>query len=87
MSKEGHPGFCLFLFFVCFLGLYLKHMEIPRLGVESGLQLPVYATATPDQSHVFHLHHSSGQCWILNPLKEARDQTSNLVVPSQIRFC
>jgi len=32
-----------------FLGL---HMEVPRLGVESELQLPVYttATATPDLS-------------------------------------
>ena len=28
-----------------FLGLYLWHMEIPRLGVESELQLPAYATA------------------------------------------
>ena len=35
-------------------------MEVPRLGVESELQLPAYtiATATPDLSHVFDLHHS-----------------------------
>ena len=32
-------------------------MEVPRLGVESELQPPAYATATatPDLSHVFDL--------------------------------
>ena len=30
------------------------------------------------------LHHSLWHHWILNPLSEARDQTRNLVVPSQI---
>ena len=33
-----------FLFF--FLGPYLRHIEVPRLGVESELQLLAYATAT-----------------------------------------
>ena len=59
-------------------------MEIPRLGVQSQLQLPV--TATQDPSHVCDLHYSSQQCQILNPLSEARDQTRNLMVPSWIRF-
>ena len=33
-------------------------MEVPRLEVESELQLWVYtaATATPDWSHIFSLH-------------------------------
>ena len=30
------------------------------------------------------LHHSSWQCWILNPLNEARDQTHNLVDITQV---
>ena len=30
----------------CFLGLHPRHMDIPRLGVESELQLPAYARAT-----------------------------------------
>ena len=49
---------------------------------------PPYATvtATPDPSHVCDLHRSSQQCWILNPLSEARDWTCNLMVPSWIRF-
>ena len=38
---------CLFiyLFIYDFLGLYLLHMEVPRLGVKSELQLLAYTTA------------------------------------------
>ena len=59
-------------------------MEVLRLGVESKVQLPAYATATAtqDPSHGCDLHHSSWQCWILNPLSEARDQTCNLRIGS-----
>ena len=64
-------------------------MEVPKLGFKLELQLLAYATAaaTSDSSHVCDLHHSSWQCRILNPLSEARDQTRNLTVSSQIRFC
>ena len=64
-------------------------MEVPRLGVESKLQLPAYvtATATQDLSHVCNLQQSSWQHRILNPLSEARDRTHNLMVPSQMWFC
>ena len=70
-----------FFFFLVFLGLYMQHMEVPRLGVKSELQLPTYnrATATPDLSHVCDLHHGSWQGQILNPLSEARDQTHVLM--------
>ena len=37
--------FLSFLFFV-FLGPRLKHMEVPQLRVQLGLQLPAYTTAT-----------------------------------------
>jgi len=52
-------------------------MEVPKLGVESELQLLASATATAtwDSSHVCDLHHSSRQLQILNPLSEARDGT------------
>ena len=33
-------------FFFGSMGPYVWHMEVPRLGVESELQLPAYATAT-----------------------------------------
>ena len=50
--------------------------------------LPAYTTAkaTPDLSHICNLHHSSQQCWILNPLSEARNRTCNFMVPSRISF-
>ena len=71
-----------------FLGLYLWHMLVPRLGAESELQLLAYATATATQhlNHICALCHSSQQHWILNPLSEARNQTI-LMDASQIRFC
>ena len=64
-----------------FLGPYLQHMRVPRLWVESDLQLPAYTTAraTPDPNRVYNLHHSSQQCWILNPLSKARDWTCVLM--------
>ena len=64
-------------------------MKVPRLGVESELQLPAYttATATPDLSCVLDYTTDQLQCWILNPLSEARDPTCNLMVSSRIPFC
>ena len=61
-------------------------MEVLRLGIESELQLLAYttATATWDPSYIFDLHHSSWQCWILNPLNEAGDRTHILTDPSQV---
>ena len=76
-SLAHHPQ-SLFFFL---LGPHLRHMEVPRLGVESELQLPAYTTAaaTQDWSRVCDLHHSSWQCQILNPLIEAKDRTCILM--------
>ena len=79
-------SFSFFFFFFCFLGLHWRHMEVPRLRVESELQLPAYTTAMWYPSRVCNLHHSSRQCQILNPLSRAWDQTHNLMVPSWIHF-
>ena len=64
-------------------------MEVPRLGAESELLPLAYttATATPDLSCIYDLHHSSQQRQILNLLSKARDQTCLLVDTSQIHFC
>ena len=64
-------------------------MEVPRLGVKRELKLLAYtiATATPDLSHVCNLHHSSQQCWIVNPLTDARDQAHILMDTSRTHFC
>ena len=77
----------IFYFFV-FVGPHPLHTEVPRLGVKSELQVPAYATATamPDQSHVCDLHHSSQQCWIFNPLSEARDRTRVLIGPIWVYY-
>ena len=63
-GKETSNSFCFlgFLFFA--LGLHPRHMEVPRLGIQSELQL--LATAVPDLSRICDLHHSSQQLRILN---------------------
>ena len=74
----------VFFFFFCFLGPLPRHMKVPRLGVELELQLLATATATWDLSRICHLHHSSWQRWILNPLSESRDRTCILMDPSRV---
>ena len=76
-------GFCF-----VFSGQHLRHVEVPRLGVESELQLPAYttATATRDPSLICDLHRSSQQHRILNPLSEARDRTHTLMDTSQVCY-
>ena len=63
-------------------------MEVPRLGVESELQLPAYttATATQDPSCIFDLPHSSRQRQVLNPVSKVRDQTCSLMDTSQVCY-
>ena len=77
-----------FFFFLVFSGLHQRHMEIPRLGVESELCPLAYATATatPDPRHLCDLHHTSPQCWILKQVSGARDRTCVLMDTSQIPF-
>ena len=59
--------------FLFFLGLRLPQMEVPRLGVELGLQLLVYTTAT-------RLCYSScGNTGSFNPLSKTRDGTHILM--------
>ena len=92
-----YPGnfkcfFDLFIGFVCLLLLLLffraslRHMEVSRLGVELELQLPACTTARAirDPSHVCDLHHSSWQCWTLNPRSEASNRTPIMTDTSQV---
>ena len=77
----------IYLFIYLFiLGLHLKHMEVPRLGIESQMKMPAYATATatPDPSHICDLYCSLQQYQILNPLSEARDWTCILMDTSWV---
>ena len=79
---------CIYLFIFDFLGLHLRHMEVPRLGVESELHLPAYTTATamPDPGRVCDLYHSLRQHQILNLLTKARDRTRVLLDTKRIHF-
>ena len=76
MASRGSPRCQCFSFFLSFfflLGPHLWHIEGPRPGVQSELRLPAYttATATPDPSRIFDLHHRSRRCRILNRLSKA----------------
>ena len=66
-----------FWFLSVFLGLHPPHMGVPRLGVQSELELLAYTTATAmqDPTRVCDLHHSSQQrCQrIFSPLSKVRD--------------
>ena len=55
-------------------------MEVPRLGVNSEMQLPVYATATatPDPIFICNLQHQ-----IFNPPSKAKDGNCILTETSQ----
>ena len=66
------------------LGPHQRLKEVQRLGVKSEPQPMAQATAMPDPSHILDLPCSLQQCWILNPLSEARDQTLIFMDPSQI---
>ena len=79
MANKIH-FFFFFFFFFYFLGLHPRHMEFPRLGVESR------ATAAV----LYHSHNNLGselrlrptqltQCQIPDPLSEARDRTQILM--------
>ena len=59
-------------------------MEDPGLGAELELQLSAYTTATPVPRRICDLRCSLWQRWILNALKEARDQTS--ILRHYVRF-
>ena len=88
MEYSAYVLFGLVWFGLVFLGPYPKHVEVPRLGAESGPQLRAYTTATAmqDLSHVYDVYHSSRQCQILNPLSKARDRTRVLMDTSQVCY-
>ena len=46
MLLEIKNCFLVFFFFLGFLGLHPRHMEVPRLGVKPELQLLAYTTVT-----------------------------------------
>ena len=73
-------------FFFSFLGPHLQHMEVPRPGVESELQLPAYPTAiatatTKSEPRLQPIPK------LLNPMSKARDQSCILMDTSWVCYC
>ena len=78
-------SYSFFLFFFLFFCLFGAAPMV--YGGSQGLNRScsyATATATPNLSLVCNLYHSSWQCWLLNPLSEARDRTSIFMDTSQV---
>ena len=76
----------LIFIYLFILWPHVPHMEVPRPGVESELQLLAYATAmaTWYLSLICDLCCSLQQCQILSPLSKARDKTPSSWILCQI---
>ena len=86
-SKKTIAFVFFILFFIYFQGYTRGICKFPGQGSNWSYSCwYTIATATPDASRICNLYHSSWQCWIPNPLSEARDQTHNLIDTSQILF-
>ena len=75
-------------FFFVFMGPHLQHMEVPRLcsNRSYSCQPTLRPQQLPDLSRIHDLHYCSQQCWILNPLSGARDQTLVLMDTSWVCY-
>ena len=69
--QQSQKSNLFFSFF--FLRVHLQHMEIPRLEVESGLQLLAYVTAMLELKHICNLHSSLWQRQIGYPTEQGRE--------------
>ena len=74
----------LLLLLLCFLGIW--KFQVEGSSPSCSCRPCVTAPATQDLSRVCDLHHSSGQCQIINPLSRAKDQTCILMDTSQFCF-
>ena len=75
----------LFIYFFCFLGLHLRPMEVPRLGVKLELLRHCHSK-TRSKPHLWP-NHSSWQQQSLNPLSEVRYRTCILMDASPVGYC
>ena len=74
-GRLNRVGFFFFLFFLAFRVTPSTYGGSQARG-RNGAVAAAYARATAmlDLSRIFDLHPSLWQCWILNPLSEARDK-------------
>ena len=75
--QEHHSFFFNFIYLFVFLGHTCSIWRFPDSG--SNRSCSHWPIPQPQQLRdpncICHLHHSSWQCWILNPLSKSRDQT------------
>ena len=76
------------IIFFCLLVISRADQMSNRISQARGRVIGVATTytttkGTQDPRDTFNLHHSWEDHWIINPLSKARDQTHNLIVPSQ----
>ena len=81
--------FLLLLLFVClFVFAFRATLEAyggSQTRGQSNWSYSCRPTPQPNLSHVCNLHHSSWQCWNLNPPSETREGTCILMDPSWVR--
>ena len=80
--------------FVLFLFFFFKAAPMAYGGSWAGVELMLQLQAllhsqnsTRSELHLRPTLQLMATLWILNTLSEARDQTHNLMVPSQVHFC
>ena len=80
--------FLLFIFYFClFRAAPMAYGSSQVRGHIGAIAADLYHNhGMPDPSHVCNLHHSSQQCWILDPLIEARDRICVLMDTSQDHY-
>ena len=80
--------FFLFLFFLfVFLGSHLWHMEVPRLGVESELQLPSYTAAHSNARSLAHWERPGiKRTWVLMNTSQVRYRWASWKLRDDIFF-
>ena len=82
----GWVGFCFFFFWLLRATPVTYGGSQPRgpiRAVAAGLH---HSNSNARSESCLDLHPSSRQCWILNPLSEARNQTSILLGAGQVHF-
>ena len=84
--NSDHYDFFWFIWYLDKASTNRNYAKILPVASPGKLYSPDYARATAllDPTRVFDLHHTSWQCWILNPLSEARDQTHILMMLSWV---
>ena len=79
----------IIIIIIVFLGLHLRHMELPRLGVELELYMLTCATATAtsDLSPICDLRHSHGNIGFLTHLARPGIETASSWILLRVHFC